>query len=110
MSKWLLAIAILGLGGILAATDVEARRLGGGRNGVMNKGAHLARLLLLDVFQWIEVFDFTSESDRKLGGVKFLNVIGATASIHQRSPRFFNRIANGSYQAEARDNNTTCQL
>jgi predicted lipid-binding transport protein (Tim44 family) len=32
MSKWLLAAAILGLGGILAATDVEARRLGGGRN------------------------------------------------------------------------------
>jgi predicted lipid-binding transport protein (Tim44 family) len=32
MSKWLLAVAILGLGGILAATDVDARRLGGGRN------------------------------------------------------------------------------
>ena len=32
MSKWILAVAILGLGGILAATDVEARRLGGGRN------------------------------------------------------------------------------
>jgi len=32
MSKWLLTAAILGLGGILAATDVEARRLGGGRN------------------------------------------------------------------------------
>jgi predicted lipid-binding transport protein (Tim44 family) len=32
MSKWLLAVTILGLGGILAATDVEARRLGGGRN------------------------------------------------------------------------------
>jgi predicted lipid-binding transport protein (Tim44 family) len=32
MSKWLLAVAILGLGGILVATDVEARRFGGGRN------------------------------------------------------------------------------
>jgi predicted lipid-binding transport protein (Tim44 family) len=32
MSKWLLAVAILGLGGILVATDVEARRIGGGRN------------------------------------------------------------------------------
>ena len=32
MSKWLLAVAILGLGGVLAATDVEARRIGGGRN------------------------------------------------------------------------------
>jgi predicted lipid-binding transport protein (Tim44 family) len=32
MSKWLLAVAILGLGAILAATDVEARRFGGGRN------------------------------------------------------------------------------
>jgi len=32
MSKWLLGIAILVLGGVLAATDVEARRLGGGRN------------------------------------------------------------------------------
>jgi predicted lipid-binding transport protein (Tim44 family) len=32
MRKWLLAVVILGLGGILAATDVEARRLGGGRN------------------------------------------------------------------------------
>ena len=32
MSKWLLAVAILGLGGVLVATDVEARRIGGGRN------------------------------------------------------------------------------
>jgi predicted lipid-binding transport protein (Tim44 family) len=32
MGKWLLAVGILTLGGILAATDVEARRLGGGRN------------------------------------------------------------------------------
>src|SRR5918992_6139151 len=32
MRKWLLAVAILGLGGILVATDVEARRFGGGRN------------------------------------------------------------------------------
>ena len=31
MSKWLLAVAIIGLGGIFAATEVEARRLGGGR-------------------------------------------------------------------------------
>ena len=32
MGKWLLAAGILALGGVLAATDVEARRLGGGRN------------------------------------------------------------------------------
>jgi len=32
MSKWLLSAAIIGLGGILVATDVEARRIGGGRN------------------------------------------------------------------------------
>ena len=32
MSKWLLTAVILGLGGMVAATDVEARRLGGGRN------------------------------------------------------------------------------
>jgi predicted lipid-binding transport protein (Tim44 family) len=32
MSKWLLAAAIIGLGGVLVATDVEARRFGGGRN------------------------------------------------------------------------------
>ena len=32
MSKWLLTAVILGLGGVLAATDAEARRLGGGRN------------------------------------------------------------------------------
>ena len=32
MRKLLLAVAILGLGGILVATDVEARRFGGGRN------------------------------------------------------------------------------
>jgi predicted lipid-binding transport protein (Tim44 family) len=32
MSKWLLTAVILGLGGIVAATDAEARRLGGGRN------------------------------------------------------------------------------
>ena len=31
MSKWLLAATIIGLGGILAIPDVEARRLGGGR-------------------------------------------------------------------------------
>jgi len=32
MSKWLLTAAIIGLGGITVATDVEARRIGGGRN------------------------------------------------------------------------------
>src|SRR5688572_28023685 len=32
MSNWLLDIGILVLGGIIAATDVEARCLGGGRN------------------------------------------------------------------------------
>ncbi|HEV3007847.1 MAG TPA: Tim44-like domain-containing protein [Burkholderiales bacterium] len=32
LGKWVLTAVILGLGGILAATDVEARRLGGGRN------------------------------------------------------------------------------
>src|SRR5688572_6791571 len=32
MSKWLLTAVILGLGGIVAATDAEARRFGGGRN------------------------------------------------------------------------------
>jgi predicted lipid-binding transport protein (Tim44 family) len=32
MSKWLLTAAIIGLGGVIVATDVEARRLGGGRN------------------------------------------------------------------------------
>jgi predicted lipid-binding transport protein (Tim44 family) len=32
MSKWLLALGITVLGGMLVATDVEARRLGGGRN------------------------------------------------------------------------------
>jgi predicted lipid-binding transport protein (Tim44 family) len=32
MSKWLLALGITFLGGALVATDVEARRLGGGRN------------------------------------------------------------------------------
>jgi predicted lipid-binding transport protein (Tim44 family) len=32
MSKWLLAAGILSLGAMLAATDVEARRLGGGRS------------------------------------------------------------------------------
>ena len=32
MSKWLLGVGILVLGGIVVATDAEARRLGGGRN------------------------------------------------------------------------------
>ena len=32
MSKWLLTAAVIGLGGVIVATDVEARRLGGGRN------------------------------------------------------------------------------
>ena len=32
MSKWLLGISILVLGGVLVATDVEARRFGGARN------------------------------------------------------------------------------
>jgi len=32
MGKWLLAVGIITLGGIFAATEVEARRLGGGRS------------------------------------------------------------------------------
>jgi hypothetical protein len=66
-------------------------------HGILNEGAHLARLLLLDVFQGIEVFDFAGESDRKLFCVELFNMVRTTATIHQRSPRFFYRIANGSY-------------
>jgi predicted lipid-binding transport protein (Tim44 family) len=32
MAKWLLAVGVFTLGGIFAATEVEARRIGGGRN------------------------------------------------------------------------------
>src|SRR5262245_57929857 len=66
-------------------------------HGVLNEGAHLARLFLLDVFQRIKVFDFAGKFNRKLLSVELLYIVGTTPTIHQRSPRFFNRIANGSY-------------
>src|SRR5258708_24294340 len=56
-------------------------------NCVMNKGAHLARLLLCDEFQRIEVFDLAGKFDGKPLDVKLLDVICATATMHQRSPR-----------------------
>src|SRR3954466_8615029 len=53
---------------------------------VLNESAHLARFLLLDIVQRIEVFDFAGEPNRELFGVEFLYVIRATAAFHQRGP------------------------
>src|SRR5215475_11184230 len=55
-------------------------------NGVMNKGAHLARLFLGDEFKGIEVLDFGGDFDRKPFGIKLLDVVDATATVHQCSP------------------------
>src|SRR6266481_6106676 len=55
-------------------------------NRVVNESAHLARFLLLDIVQRIEVFDFTGEPHRESFGVKFFDVIRATATLHERGP------------------------
>src|ERR1043166_8653943 len=58
----------------------------GSRNRVVNESAHLARFLLFDIVQRIKVFDFAGEPNRKFFGVKFFDVIRATAALYERGP------------------------
>src|ERR1041384_2341541 len=55
-------------------------------NRIMNESAHLARFFLLDIVQRIKVFDFAGESNRESFGVKFFDVIRATAALSERGP------------------------
>src|SRR5687767_7729856 len=84
-------------------------RLGGCGDGVMNKGAHLARLFFCNVLEWVEVLNFGCELYRKLFGVKLLDVVDATAPTHQCGPGFLNRVTNRSYQTQACNNYTSFQ-
>ena len=47
----------------------------------MDEGAHLARLLLFDVIQRIEILDFAGETDREILRVKFFDVVRAILSL-----------------------------
>jgi len=76
----------------------------------MNKGAHLARLFLSDECERVEILYFAGEPYRKPLGVKLLDVVSATATAHQRSPRVFDSVANRCDEAEARNYDTTCQI
>src|SRR5678815_1010094 len=53
-------------------------------DGVMNKGAHLARLFLGNEFEWIEVFDLGRKLYRKLLSIKPLDVVDTCLTTHQR--------------------------
>ena len=79
-------------------------------NSVMNESAHLARFLLFDVIQGVEVLNFAGEADRKLFRVKFSDVIRATLTFNQRGPGAFDRVGYRSNQAEARNNDATIQI
>src|SRR5258705_6533663 len=79
-------------------------------NRVMNKGAHLARLLLCDEFQGVEVFDLAGKFDRKPLDVKLLDVVSATAAMHQRTLRVFDVVAHRCNEAKAGNHDTTCQV
>src|ERR1041384_7010492 len=76
----------------------------------MNKGAHLARLFFSNECQRIEVFYFAGEFDRKTLGVEPLDIVRATAPVHQGGPRVWDSVANRCDEAEARNHDTTCQL
>src|SRR3712207_7490353 len=60
-------------------------RSGGDR--VMDEGAHLARLLLLDELERVEVLDLGRDLHRELLGVELPDVIDAAAPAHQCRPR-----------------------
>src|SRR5205085_7274236 len=81
-------------------------------NGVMNKSAHLARFLLLNVMQWIEVLDFGCKAYRKLVGmlrVELLYVIHAATTLHERRPGGFHRVPDRRNKPDTRDHNATFQ-
>src|SRR6266550_4874711 len=75
----------------------------------MNESAHLARFLLLDIIQRIEVFDFAGEPNRKLCGVKLLDVIRPAFPFSKRSPGGLDRITNRRNQSETSNNDATLQ-
>ena len=56
--------------------DVKARLrhgLGDGGKGKVDEAPHLARFLLIDKLQGVEVLDFGGKGDREAGGVKALD-------------------------------------
>src|SRR5436189_1318189 len=77
--------------------------------GVLNESAHLARFLLLDVIQRIEVFDFTGKPNGKLFGVKFFDVIRAAAAFLKRGPGSLDRIPNRRDQTKSSNNYAALQ-
>src|SRR6185369_3992886 len=78
-------------------------------NRVLNESAHLARFLLLDIVQRIEVLDFAGEPHRKLLGVKFFDVIRAVPACLERGPGSFDRVSNWRDQTKASNNYATLQ-
>ena len=49
---------------------------------VLSKRAHLARFFFLDILKWIEIFDFTSEADGKIGRIELRDLPSATPACH----------------------------
>src|SRR4051812_19659561 len=80
-----------------------------GGDGVMNKGAHLARLFLLDVIERVEIFNFGSKLNRKLFRIELLDIVHAAATLHQRRPSGLNRVADRRNETNPRDHNATFQ-
>ena len=90
-----------------AGADVDARALGhlfvfdlvvggvqrlvGGGNGEMNEAAHLARFLLLDELQGVEVLDFGCNLAGKLRSIEAGNAFDPALAGEQSLPDFFVR-------------------
>ena len=73
------------------------------------KRAHLARFLLLDELQGVEVLDFGRDLAGKLGSVEAGNALDSALAGQQRLPDFFCVIADPANQPDSRNDDATSQ-
>src|SRR5881275_2613133 len=75
----------------------------------MNKGAHLARLFLLDESKRVEILDLCGKAHREFFDIELLDVIHAAATLQERRPGGLDRIPNRRHQTDACHHNATFQ-
>ena len=73
------------------------------------KRAHLARFLLLDELQGVEVLDFGCDLAGKLGGIEAGDALHSALAGEQSLPDFFCVMTDPADQPDSRNDDTTSQ-
>src|ERR1035441_6577921 len=71
------------------------------RNGQVNESPHLARFLLVDELQRVEILDFRGEIDRVARGVESRDWPDTAGTCQQLAPDFLRGVANSTDESKA---------